>query len=138
MTADIIKRAGETSLTGKSNRPVQDFYAETSCQQAYEGLEQHWSMSVHVGYVCSRIMLCNSIEPEGVFTAGLDVLAGIFLSGLMICRPVLFVISGGKTAEDADNHNWCEVIQSIHDGELREEKNDVGRPPDWEGYGKPE
>ena len=37
-----------------------DFYAETSCQQAY-GQTQHWSMPVRVGYVCSRIMLCNSI-----------------------------------------------------------------------------
>ena len=72
--------------------------------------------------------LCYVILLEGgVFTAGLDVLAGIFLLAVMICCPVLFVISGRKTAEDVDN--LVEQIQSIHDGELREEKMM------WEGSG---
>ena len=48
----------------------------------------------------------------------MDVLAGIFLLAVMICCPVLFVISGRKTAEDVDN--LVEQIQSIHDGELRD------------------
>ena len=135
MTADIIKGLEKPALREKSNRPVQDFYAETSCQQAY-GSDSIGVCLFVWATVCSRIMLCNSMSRRGFY-------CWIGCTGRDFPFSGDDMLPGAICNKQQENGRRCgqsngEMIQSIHDGELREEKNDVGRPPDWEGYGKPE
>lgn len=119
------KKAWKTSLTGKVIGLCRTSMLKIPASKRM--VRRSIGVCLFVWAVCAAGIFYVIILEEGILTVGWDVLAGFFLLAVVLCCPVLFVISGRKMAEDVDN--LVEQIQSIHDGELREEK------VMWEGSG---
>lgn len=119
------KKAWKTSLTGKIIRLYRTTMLKLPASRRI--VRRSIGACLFVWIMCGVGILYVIILEEGVLTYGWDLLAGMLFLAVVICCPVLFVMSGKKTAEDVDN--LVEQIQSIHDGELREGK------VMWEGSG---